>query len=430
MQPRIHGKAALVRLAPSLAAAAALTGCAIVGSQSPDPNTPPSGLLYHLPKAVLPVELVARGGALELRVQAPRQVVDPQQRYLLKHPVNVFSSDNVKIDYDTSGLLLSKLTIDSTDETLAVLKEVARASAIGRAEAAEAEGEEVLASGDFDPDVAFDIGGNAKLMSSLHLALQRHVGQWTAQCARTDIKDDKDKPAPENCAMAGKLAPKLARGESPLRISAVPMATLQKTTEKKPDALLADCSIGLCYRGQQPFVLTLEVGDLFSRSTVLMLPNLSPPIALALDRAPFVKTEHTVEFQANGTLKSVDTKRPSSALQLVSWPLDVYKAVLSATSELITLRIGAKDNEVKLAQKELDTAKELKRLADEMAAFNQGKKEAAGAGAGSRALLSIPLGRVKGSQMNGALPDMPAPKADCKPGDPCTAAAAAPTGGK
>jgi hypothetical protein len=163
-----------------------------------------------------------------------------------------------------------------------------------------------------------------------------------------------------------------------------------------------------------------------------MLPNQAPAIALSLDRAPFVKTEHTVEFQATGTLKSVDTKRPSSALQLVSWPLDVYKAVLSATSELITLRIGAKDNEVKLAQKDLDTAKELKRLADEMDEFNKNKSrpESAPASAGSRALLSIPLGRVKIDQRllpgnDGA--EGTKPKVDCQPGTPCSPAVA---GGK
>lgn len=80
------------------------------------------GMLYHLPKAVLPIELVAKGGALELRVQPSKPIADPQQRYLLKHPTNVFASDNVKVEWDSSGLLLSKLTMDSTDQSLNVLK--------------------------------------------------------------------------------------------------------------------------------------------------------------------------------------------------------------------------------------------------------------------------------------------------------------------
>jgi len=377
-------------------------------------------MLYHLPKAVLPVELVARGGALELRVLPAKQVVDPRKRYYLKHPANVFSSDNVKVEYDSSGLLLSKLTIDSTDETLNILKDVAKATAFGRAEAAAAAGEDILASGDFDPDDSDGLdgrGSNAPLMQDLHAALYRYTQYWSQQCARKDIAEEKDKPTPENCAMANELAPRLANREPILRINATPIGNNESTPE-------ADCTIGLCYRGQQPFALGLEVRGLYSRRTVLMLPNNSPAVALSLDRAPFVKTEHTVEFQTNGTLKSVDTKRPSSALQLVSWPLDVYKAVLNATSELITLRIGAKDNEVKLAQKELDTAKELKRLGDEMEAFRNKKPEGAGVGRSTTSLLSIQLGRMKVDQREEMLPDPVgddnAPqKINCKAGQPC-----------
>lgn len=401
-----------IRVVTVLVVAAGMSGCAIVTSHKPIPTAAPSGMLYHLPKAVLPVELVSRGGALELRVQPSRQVADPQHRYLLKHPTNVFASDNVKVEWDTSGLLLSKLTMDRAEETLNVLKEVAKGTAIGRAEAAAAAGEVILAAGDFDPDLGASEGTNARLMNDLHAALRRNLDQWATQCARKDLKPE-DKPDPVNCAMADQLSPRLANKESVLQISAAPMGGAPVE-----GAVVADCTVGLCYRGQQPFVLGLEVKDLFSRRTVLMLPNKSPAIALALDGAPFVKTEHTVEFLANGSLKSVETKRPSSALQAVSWPLDVYKAVLTATSELITLRIGAKDKEVALAQKELDTAKELKRLADEMEAFNKAKNktEAAGPGSGSSALVSIPLGRA-GGNAGSLLPTTPT--GDCKAGEPC-----------
>lgn len=397
-----------------------MSGCAIVTSQAPSREQPPSGMLYHLPKAVLPIELVAKGGALELRVQPSKQIADPQQRYLLKNPTNVFASNNVKVEWDSNGLLLSKLTMDSTDQSLNVLKEVAKA-AVGLAEAAGAEGEVILASGDFDPDFDAWEGTNAVVMRDLHLALKRQLGQWADQCARKDAKKE-DKPAPENCEMASQFIPDLDQGKPILQVSAVPMGG-------KQDVPAADCSIGLCYRGQQPFVLGLEVAGIFSRRTVQMLPNQSPAIALSLDSAPFVKTEYTVEFQGNGALKSVDTKRPSSALQLVSWPLDLYKAVLSATSELITLRIGAKTNEVDLAQKELDTVKALQRIADEMEAFNKGKNKTEGAGGGGGALMSIPLGRMKADPGGSLFPDGKVPTVQaCRPGQPCPGGATSAVG--
>lgn len=385
----------------ALAALASLSGCAIVSSHAPDTTTPPKGQLYHLPKAVLPIELVAASGALELRMGQPKQIADPAHRYLLTHPVSVFASDNVKVDYDASGLLLAKLTIDSTDQTLNALKEVAKATAIGRTEAAAA-GEVLLAEGDFDPD---DSGNNAQLMKDLHDALARHVRQWTEQC-------NTDKSQPERCKLADALQPRLA-DRTLLQISAKPMALTGNASQTLAEP---DCSIGVCYRGQRPHVLRLAVDGMFTRSTVVMLPNNSPAIALPLERAAFVKTEHTVEFQAAGTLKSVETKRPSSALALLSWPLDVYSAVLEATSTLIQLRIGANDKTKELAQSELDTAKELKRIADEMEALRTGNKEAALAGANTR-LLSISIGErspTPASPGNGLLPD-----GSCKPGQPC-----------
>jgi len=157
-----------------------------------------------------------------------------------------------------------------------------------------------------------------------------------------------------------------------------------------------------------------------------MLPNKSPAIALPLDRAPFVKTEHTVEFQADGSLKSVSTKRPSSALKLISWPLDVYRAVLNATSELITLRIGAKDAEINLAKKELEAQKEFKKINDELAALQNPLPDFAPTPKRTTTLLSIPLGRAKVDEI---LPDnqskvknsgdMSNQQVSCKPGDPC-----------
>lgn len=391
-----------------------LGGCAIVTSHAPDPSVSPSGMIYHLPKAVLPVELVAKGGVLELRMQSSKQVADPTQRYLLQHPTNAFASDNVKVDWDSSGLLLSKLTVDSTDQTLAILKEVAKATAIGRAEAAAPASEVILAAGDFDPDLGPFQGSNLVLMNDLHNALGRQLAQWNNQCTDKTLKPE-EKPASENCSMANDLLPRLGR-EPILKITATAVGT-------PATGLKADCSIGLCYRSQQPFDLGLEVSGYFSRRTVMMLPNQSPAIALPIDRAPFVKTEHTVEFHGNGMPKSVETKRPSSALQAVSWPLDVYKAVLSATSELITLRIGAKDNDVKLAQKDLDTIKELKRIADEKAAFDKanGKPEAAGDVGSTSAVLSIVMGRAMPAPLlpDHPSPEIPAPRAQCRPGEPC-----------
>lgn len=384
-----------------LSASAALTGCAIVSSQALGTGQPAQGLLYHLPKALLPIELVATSTSVQLRMLQPKLVADPAQRYLLTHPHSPMSSDNVKVEFDDSGLLLSKLTMDSTEQSLDVLKAVAKARAIGRTEGAN-DPEVVLASGDFDPDDGSS--ANQRLVEDMNDALQHRVALWAAQCV------DKTGPA-EVCPLVSMLKPHAAPvaaapaasapskpAELLLRVSA---QRLQPATqaERAPgvsgsplteaDSMPADCRVGLCYRSQQAFRLRLAIGGAFIRETVVMLPNQSPPIALAMTRAPFVKTEYTVAFNGQGQPKSMDTKRPSSMLALVSWPLDVYKAVLQATAELVQLRIDDHAKAKALAQSELDTAKELKRLQDEMKAFQNKTPESAGAGT---TLLSIRLG--------------------------------------
>jgi len=424
MNHKIRIFTALIRFVPVATVVTGMQGCAIVGSYTAESATPQSGTLYYLPKAVLPVQLVAKGGALEFRVLPATLVRDPAHRYLLKHPLNVLASDHVNFTFDESGpKLLKKIDLDSTDETLNVAKEAAKGAAIGRAESAAAVGEEILAEGSFDPDFSDTEGSNGRLLEDLNAALYRYVHRWEEQCGRKDIKEEKDKPAPENCALATKLLPRVKGGDRILRISSVPMGEGARSGN-----VVADCSVGVCYRDQQNFEIGLQVDGLYSRREFLMLPNKSPAVALPLDRAPFVKTEHAIEFQADGSLKSVSTKRPSSALQLVSWPLDVYKAVLSATSELITLRIGAKDNEIKLAQKELEAKKEFKKINDELEALKDKVKtsESAGYSAGTAAVLSIPLGRAKADQRSALLPTQ---QAGCKPGEPCVGVQI-PAGGK
>lgn len=400
------------------AGAAALSACAIVGSRAPDAQTPPSGMLYHLPKAVLPVQLVDVDGTLELRLQPAQQVADPAQSYLLQHPVNAFSSDNVKVEFGADGLLLSKLTLDSTDQTLAALTQVARVSGIGRVEAA-ATGEVVLASGVFDPDPGAD---NTRLFSDLREAVARQVSRWEQPCQA--------KPAdtPERCALVTRLKPRLGAADL-LEISAQPLVVAggaaANSTLPPPN-----CSLGICYRSLMPYRLRLAVDGEFTRSTVLMLPNGAPPIALPLERAAFVKTEHTVEFNGNGSIKSVDTKRPSSALALVTWPMDVYTAFMEATGELIRLRIDYNSNAANLAQSELDKAKELKRIADEMEALRNAKggtKELSSGGA-VPSLLSITMGARTSPLITPATTPASSasqPVAACgTPGQPCAGSGA------
>lgn len=297
----------------------------------------------------------------------------------------------------------------------------------------------------YDPDGGTASQVNRNLISGLQRNLHQRVSQWSEGCKKdqTDLQKratgakrlapltkvveadgKKDKTDPQKCTtVAELLAPLTKVVEADAKASETAKADVvivrAEPLQVPKDAgapsgsgtrrPAADCSLGICHRSLQPYVVTLEIRDVFAQSTVVTLPNGGDPVVLPLDRAAFVKTEHTVTMQ-NGQITSVHTVRPSSALALVSWPLDVYKAVLTSTAELIQLRIGANTNEVKLAQSQLDTAQALKRIAEGMEALNTPKPELSPSGghftgpSRGNAMLAVALGQRKWVESESTLP--------------------------
>ena len=406
-------------IAVLLGSAAALGGCAIVQSTPSSSAAAPVGMTYLLPKALLPVELVeTSAGALMLRVKAGELVGDPKQRYFLHAPPNAFSSDDVKIEVDPVTGLLKQVTATSEDQSLASLKDlISAARGIRRAEAA-SEGDTVLYAGLFDPDGDVDPDAatrNARTLAALNSALQAHVSQWQVDCTPVGnpAKHDTTKCDDGKLRSVNRLLPAgvntvagITLNASPLQ-SAVAAATRDAggaTAQAQP---VADCSVGLCHRAVQPFQIDLAIPGVFAQSAVVLLPNQGQVVALPLDRAAFVKTEHTVILN-NGIVQSHHAKRPSSATQLVKWPLEVYEAIITTTSKLIQLRIGANDKDVAKAQSELETAKELKRIADELEALKlkKGVELAPLGGIAQGGQLVQVLGSRQSSSNTGKTPDV------------------------
>ena len=365
-------RTAALTIALAVIGAAQLSGCAIVSSRTGNDAQARVGIPYMLPKALLPVELVEAEGVVMLRLLQPKLVGDPKASYVLHNDASAFSSDDVKIEVDVATGLLKSVKAHSTDEPGAILKQLAVSTAVGRAEKAAGDGESaetVLFSGYFDPS-----GDNKALLKDLTERLSRRVKQLPAACM--DLK--KDTP---QCKADGTSKLPVAAFELPLEVN-ISAQYLGATEVEATDARstpAVDCGTGICHRGLLPYKIDLEVKGLFKRSDVVQLPNGAPTLVLPLTRAAFVTTKHDVVLK-EGRVESHTVDRPSSALQLVKWPLDVYEAVLAATSKLITLRIGANSDEVKRAQSELDTAKALKKIQEELEKLNQPKTENFAAG--------------------------------------------------
>ena len=95
-----------------------------------------------------------------------------------------------------------------------------------------------------------------------------------------------------------------------------------------------------------------------SRSIVMLLPNKAPAVSLPLDGKPFVTVKHTVALR-NGVVEKYEVDKPSSALAIVSWPLDVYDAVVTTTAKIIQLKI---DTSNKMIAGQEQTALEAEKL--------------------------------------------------------------------
>jgi len=379
-----------------LAAAAvvfSLSGCAIVSSTPEPASMQRRGVAYMLPKALLPVQLAESDGLLTLRVESAKLVGDPAQRYFAHNPSNVFSSDEVKIEVDGPTGLLTGVTATSTDNTLAVLKELLKTGAAPHPEgSALSPGETLLFSGVYDPDGEVDDtikSRNEEMVARLQEVVFQRMLLWQEGCKkdRTDVV---------KCDTADKLVKALKGTSTGDGAVVLVKATALHTGQKSPrtngaDNPSADCGLGICHRALQPYQIDLAIKGVFFSSTVVQLPNGGPPIVLPLERAPFVKTEHKVVLQS-GQITSAENKKPSSALALVEWPLDVYRGILAATSTLIQLRIGYNTDAVKLAESEVNMAKELKGLRDELNTLRQERSSPPPGGRGI-ALLAGEIGR-------------------------------------
>lgn len=414
-----------------VAAALLLTqnACAVLGSTAETADNARQGIAYMLPKALLPVELVEADGVVMLRMRPAVLIGDPSQRYFLSHARSVFASDTLDVSVDETTGLLDKITVTTKDESLAVLSELVKLGRGLRIESGAPPGERILFVGLYDPDGETGPGTpNGRLLEGLQRTLLHWVDGDAKACGQPAER--------EKCRLAQRLQQALAEGvgtADPVVIVNATRLDRETSTQVSGTPLSAgrtavratDCSIGVCYRALQPFAVELAITEVSAQSTIVQLPNGGAPIALPLDRAPFVQTEHTIDFN-NGQLKQLTTDRPSSALALVKWPLEVYQAVLEATSTLIQLRIGANTKEVELAQSELTTAKELESIREEWAKL----KRESGTGTTSGgilggpqrgdALLAVELGKrpVLSNLMptDGAAGAPPAP--DILPGQP------------
>ena len=151
---------------------------------------------------------------------------------------------------------------------------------------------------------------------------------------------------------------------------------------------------GIFHRGVVPQMVKASFLGI-TRETIVLLPDCGPIISLPLEGQPFVKVKHTLVLK-DGVVQSYEADKPSSALAIVSWPLDVYDAIVESTSKIIQLKIDTSRKSVELERQLLEEAKAKKDINDQLAQLkNESKPEASGLisqGKNSNLLLTVKAG--------------------------------------
>lgn len=392
------------RIAVIAAFALPIAACAVVSSHNyVDPSAGDrAGVLYMLPKAVLPVRLVDAGGTISIDVEDALVIGDEQQTFILKYNHSVLSADNVKLGVDPKTNLLQSVDIKAEDKTGDIIKKVA--ATVLRPEGSEVSGQLIMRA-QIDPANSEEVDD---LNRRLALATRAYVAQKQRECGLGIIKDTELSKA---CTSYRNF---LANVEP--RVQVTPSALAEPAAAPARPPRGTNCSVGVCYRPGIPYRISVSMGAQENAVTVL-LPNRAPSIAIPLSRFALVTATHKVTLK-DGMLEKVETDKPSEGLALASLPLDIVREVFSTASELVNLKIDLSGKEKALADARVAEIKARNELEKER--LKTLKPEGAVVGAVKGILVSASAGLARDPAAVPSTPLSQMPPSIVEPGTPFT----------
>ena len=335
-----------------------LTGCSVYDSHRiDDPEQRPHGISYALPKGEVKISLKVNNatGRFTVVVGDPKYYADPEHAYVLSYNPSITAEDDITIEVDPHTTLLSSIQTKATDKLHDIILNAAkgaiaftRGGLLEGGEVSPAAQEVVLIDHTVDP-------ANMEDVAWLQFQLDTHARSY-ARRMRDRICPDATEEADAACAAFADVAQ--ARKGRGIQFS-VDRPRLPPVQQQ------ADCSIGVCYRPTMPYRINFSIGAYTHSSTVVLLPNDSPPIAMDLARAFFVEKVTNITFQ-DGFIKTVHVTKGSELLEASKLPLEIAKAMFSVPQDLFTLKTGATDAEIKAVNKQIELLKARQQLDDEI----------------------------------------------------------------
>lgn len=321
----------------ALLAAAGLGGCTVISSsaitEATSANEEAHGVYYSLPMALVDMFLVVDPDRAEFRVVLgpERYVADPRQRFLLRHRPLPNYSDTIEVAV-SSNSLISKVwatTEDKTDEIIVDLAKALQSLRPGGFQSSFGGRLVKLATVTIDPSEPIQVSEAANYFNQRAALYARNFHQTNC---RGEFSEE------PTCRLYARYQREANRL---ITIRAEPPAPIEGATR-------ADCSVGVCYRIKEPYLIEFTVDGVRSGG-IVEIPNKAPLVEIDVRRALFVQKIQKIEFDANGFLKTAYVKKQSELLAVAKLPLNVVEAV----GQAFPVRLTIQQKQLDLQQKRL-----------------------------------------------------------------------------
>ena len=273
---------------------------------------------YALPKGIVMVEVTPNWNKTacdkknKTLIKIEKKIwPDESKRYLLSLNTNSFFGDEIKLENDSSGLLM-KVTTKSKDNSLEITNHL------------------LALTTDF-----------AKLTSGSSAASR----VWSAGLPGDDSP-------PETCQT---VVIRCAAGEDCL-VHKTPLTSLQLKKQGAANPMGTNAQIcpddAICYRPMVPWEVTAKMGEV-EFSEWFLLPDHETVIPIRITRAPFVEQSENYTF-VDGALTVTDIKRPSSAAGFLQIPVHIVQAIVALPSAVLDFKFTTSTKEKNLATAQLE----------------------------------------------------------------------------
>ncbi len=335
-----------------VAACSALAACAVVSSEVLAPGSTAGNqrgaVTYALPTGLADITLFVKNDAAEYRLFVSElYVADPNKRFVMDYKPLPNYQDDITIKV-RSNLLLESIRTDTEDKTGEIIVALAKAARELRFQSAPVGDDfKKVANIKIDPTEPAQVARAAAFLSSKVRTSSQ--ARYAASC--TDAAARKTRLCRTYARYGSAGSPDI------VELVVEPPAALDA------QAVAADCSVGLCYRVKEPYIVKHTI-DGVRQATIVQLPNKSPLIELDVSRAFFVKKVQTINFDSNGFLTSASFDKKSELKAIASLPLQVVTAI----SSTLPIRYTIQERQNSLAEAQLaslDASEALARAREE-----------------------------------------------------------------